>query len=123
MTNHLLLGEDSNTSIQIRRSFIGGVLATVGFLSREHNSDAQGNATEHATRKAKLKHGNVTERATAKAELENGNVRTPKARTPNPDIVVSQKSISLEYNGRVSSDFEAFATCNHHGHVSSLTST
>ena len=58
-------------------------------------------------------HGNATERATTKAELENGNARTPKARTPNPDIVVSQKSISLEYNGVISFDCEAFATCNH----------
>ena len=57
-------------------------------MSREHNSDAQGNATEHATRKAKLKNGNATERATTKAELENGNARTPEARTPNLDIVV-----------------------------------
>ena len=63
MTNHLLLGEDSSTSIQIRKYFIGGVLATVGFLSREHNLDAHGNATEHATRKAKLENGNATERA------------------------------------------------------------
>ena len=43
---------------------------------------------KHATRKTKLKNGNATERATTKAELENGNARTPKARTPNPDIVV-----------------------------------
>ena len=33
----------------------------------------QGNATKHATRRAKLKNGNATERATTKVELENGN--------------------------------------------------
>ena len=96
---------------------MGGIIAQ--FLCR-HGCKAK---LKHATRKTKLKNGNATERATTKAELENGNARTPKARTPNPDIVVSQKSISLEYSGMISSDCEAFATCNHHGHVSSLTST
>ena len=61
---------------------VGGIIAQ--FLCR-HGCKAK---LKHATRKTKLKNGNATERATTKAELENGNARTPKARTPNPDIVV-----------------------------------